>query len=234
MVLLIIIVLLLIVITVWVCIIKSKFSRFLMKYFGTSDLSKAIEISEIENSETPKSISSMEPLLVNRIKNDFPDLNINELKSMAERSIIDCLNAIESKELSKKFETEKVNSWVNSCINDIKDKNVHFDSIKFHRSAISRYEKKDGIVTMYINSSLEYYYGENGKRTKKIQDRFRLEFIYVIDSSKVVLGKKGLGLNCPNCGAIIKNLGHKTCDYCGSYVKDIVKRTWYLNNIERF
>ena len=234
MIILIVVIIFLFVITIWVCAIKNKISDFLMKYFGTSDLSKAIEISEIENSEIPKSISSMEPLLIDRIKNDFPDLNINELKSMAENAILDCFKAVECKKIDKKFDTDKVNSWVTSYINDVKDKNVHFDSIKFHRSAISRYEKKDGIVSMYINSSLEYYYGENGKRTKKIQDRFRLEFIYIIDSSKVILGKKGLGLNCPNCGAIIKSLGHKTCDYCGSYVKDIVKRTWYLNNIERF
>ncbi len=231
--LIIILVILIIIITI-IYGFKRRFSAFLFKYFGTTDFKSALEKSEIEASETPKSISSMEPLLLSRIKTDFPELNINEIKSMAENAIINCLEAIEKKELSKEYESNKVNSWINSNINDTKDKNAHFDSIKFHRSAISSYEHKDGIVSMYINTSVEYYYGDDETRTKKVQDRFKCEFVYIIDSSNSVLSKTGLGLNCPNCGAPIKNLGNKKCVYCGSFVKEFVKRTWYLNNIERF
>ena len=57
--------------------------------------------------------------------------------------------------------------------------------------------------------------------------------IYIIDENKIDYHAR-VGLNCPNCGAPIKNLGLKTCDYCGSGVIDIVKKTWFLNNFREF
>ncbi len=44
--------------------------------------------------------------------------------------------------------------------------------------------------------------------------------------------QSGIALNCPNCGAPIKDLGVKTCSYCGTGVIDLVKKTWILNDIQ--
>ena len=99
--------------------IKNKVNGFTLKYFGTSNLKDAIEKSELLDSETPKSLSSMESISLNQIKKDFPDLNINELKSMVEKSILECLNAIESKDLSNmNIKSDKVISWIKSRIKD--------------------------------------------------------------------------------------------------------------------
>ena len=40
--------------------LKGMLSAFLEKYFGTRDLKEAIEKSEIESENTPKSLASME------------------------------------------------------------------------------------------------------------------------------------------------------------------------------
>ena len=40
------------------------------------------------------------------------------------------------------------------------------------------------------------------------------------------------GRPCPNCGAPIKNLGAKSCEYCGSAVEVINSRVWSLEHIK--
>ena len=37
---------------------------------------------------------------------------------------------------------------------------------------------------------------------------------------------------CPDCGAPIKNLGAKFCEYCGSAVEVINSRVWSLEHIK--
>lgn len=205
--------------------------NFTQKYFGTTDLKCAIEQSEILSSETPKSISCMERLINPSLEKDFPDLNVNELKSMAKEAIIQCLSAIENKNLKDINYNGKIKSWIKSKIEDLKDKKVSFDSIKFHRTTISKYEKNKGIATIGLQTSLEYFMKIDNEIGKKTQDRFKLEFIYIIDENKVDKKIRTLGLNCPNCGAPIKSIGEKVCVYCGSGIKEIVKRVWSLNNI---
>ncbi len=232
---LVIIVVLLVIIVVFICYLRDMFGDFLQKYFGTRDLKDAITRSEIEAENTPKSLSSMETLSLSSIKKDFPDLNINELKSMAENTITNYLDAIEkksTKDLTKYNDTIK--GLVSSKIQDIGDKNVSYDSIKIHKTVINRYEKNKSIATIYMASSVEYYYKEGNDSRKKIQDRFLVEIVYVIDANLVEDDKKLLGLNCPNCGAPISTLGEKHCKYCNTGIKDIVKRTWVINNIKEY
>lgn len=212
--------------------IKKKVSDFTLKYFGTSNLKDAVEKSELLASETPKSLSSMESISLNQIKKDFPDLNINELKGMVEKSILECLDAIESKDSKNiNIKSDKVISWINSRIKDLRNKEIKYDKIRFHRTVINKYENENGIATIYFQSAVEYFYKENNNIGKKVQDRFKLEFIYIIDESKVEESKRVLGLNCPNCGAPITSLGEKVCKYCDTGIKELFKKTWTLNNI---
>ena len=88
----------------------------------------------------------------------------------------------------------------------------------------------DGYHGLVKNEFVKLSTGNNNIG-KKVQDRFKLEFIYIIDESKVEESKRVLGLNCPNCGAPIISLGEKVCNYCGTGIKDLVKKTWNLNNI---
>lgn len=215
--------------------LKNKIETFLMKYFNTKSLSEVIEKTELEAENSPKSISSMESLYKDRIKKDFPEVNLNELKGMVEKVILDSFSAIESGDISKfKYDSLKPVSFVDSKINDYKDKNVSFSNIRFHKTALSRYYNEDGIATMVFQTSFEYSLSLDGKRSKKVQDRYRVEFIYIIDSKKAKKKAKSLGLNCPNCGAPITDVGIKVCKYCGSGNVEVVKRVWVLNNIEKY
>ena len=81
-----------------------------------------------------------------------------------------------------------------------------------------------------IKKQCEY----NKKRCKKVQDRYKVDFVYIVDSNQVSDNEKALGLNCPNCGAPISDVGVKTCKYCGSGALEIVNRVWTFNNIENY
>lgn len=213
---------------------KKQIARFLRKFFGTSDIKKVIEISELQATETPKTLSGMESVALPLINKDFPDTNINELKRQVEAAIISYLGDLERKEYAEiEYESFNVKTYIKSKINDL-DKNdiVKYDSIKIHKTIINKYEKNDGIATIHFQTALEYHYSKNSEPIKKVQDRFLTEMIYVIDEEKIKEGSKVIGINCPNCGAPIKKIGNKKCEYCDTPVIDVVKRVWYLNSID--
>jgi hypothetical protein len=208
---------------------------FLQTYFHADNLKDAIENSKIEDENTHKSISSMESIYLDKIDKDFPDMNLNELKSKAEANIINVLDTIEAKNMDKlKNKNEKVVEFTQNKIDDLKDEKVTIDDIKIHKTLLSKYEVSGAIATIEISSSLEYFYKKGKDVGHKVQTRFKTEFIYIIDVSKLHNNVKGLGLNCPNCGAPVKSLGHKHCDYCNTGIVEIVNRVWIINNIKEY
>ncbi len=222
-------------IVVFIIFITKQLRQFLQTYFHANTLKEAIENSKIEDENTHKSISSMESIYLDKIDKDFPDMNLNELKSKAEANIINVLDTIEAKNMDKlKNKNEKVVEYTQNKIDDLKDEKVTIDDIKIHKTLLSKYEVSGAIATIEISSSLEYFYKKGKDVGHKVQTRFKTEFIYIIDVSKLHNNVKGLGLNCPNCGAPVKSLGHKHCDYCNTGIVEIVNRVWIINNIKEY
>lgn len=213
---------------------KRKLSSFLMENFNTNSLSDAIEKSNIEDEETPKSLSSMESIYLPKIKKDFPNLNINELKSEAESVILKSFNGIEKREKDIFKQNDKINTYINNRIDDAINTDTHYSSTTVHRTVINKYENNKGVATIYFQSSFAYNKKVGNDRMKKVQSRINTEFIYIVDESKIRKDEKTIGLNCPNCGAPLKGVGQRVCKYCGSGTEDIVKRTWAINNIAEF
>ncbi len=217
-------------------VVRKKLREISYEAFGTKNIIKGIKEQELETQSTPKSIMGMEKLDLPKLNKDFRELNINELKRDAEKKIFNCLDAIETKNTNK-LKEEILKVYVNSKLEDLKDKEVSYDSIKIHNTILNRYEKDDAIATIKIHTALEYIYKYDNKSPKKVQTRFEVEYIYVFDAEK--LGYKSIvGLNCPNCGGPIKSLSDDVCDYCGSGIistfKNITKKAWILNNIKEF
>ena len=168
-------------IVIFIIFITRKVREFLMTYFNTPSLKQAIENSKIEDENTHKSIASMESVYLDRIENDFPDLNMNELKSKAEANIINVLDTIESKNIDHlKNKNEKIVAYTQHKIDDLKDKKVDIDNINIHKTLLNKYDVNNGIATMTFASSLEYYYKKGSEVGHKIQTRFKTEFIYII------------------------------------------------------
>ena len=187
--------------------IMYRLRKIAKHYFNTTDLKKIIDLAKLEESENPKSVGSLDSLYLNNFEKDFPTFNLNELKRLNESFILDMYNAIEKKDLNKLAnKNEKIISFIKSKIND-NQTNLKFTNFKFHNTVLNKYEKNNGIATLYLASSFEYL--ENGQ---KVQKRMKSEYIYIIDE-KQVKNIKAIGLNCPNCGAPITTLNHKRCNY---------------------
>lgn len=214
-------------------IAKRKIRNFTIKYFGTTNINRIIEQEKIMDEELPKSLSNMDSIYLDKIKKDFPELNINELKSEAEKVILECFNSFEKKDIKYlKVKNKKIQEYVINKIDDIKENNLSYKNIKIHKTVISKYEKSSSISTIYFQTALQYDYKENNNNYRLKQDRITTEYIYVINEDKLAKNIKAIGLNCPNCGAPIKTLNNKVCTYCGSGVLDIVKKSFTINNIE--
>ncbi len=222
--------------------IRKKVRAFLLEYFGTSSLKEAIEKSKITDSETPKTVYSMENVYLDQIKKDFKGLNINELKSSAEMNIRNVLHAIETKDISLlKNKNDRIYAYATSKIEDLKDGVFVCDNISFHKTVLSKYEKHNEVATMEFQTSLEYYTKDNKNILRKKQTRFKTQFIHVIDQQLYGENKiKILGLNCHNCGAPIKDIDNNKCEYCKSSLVipqvgvEMVKRIWFLNNLKEY
>lgn len=228
-------ILILLLIAIWIyLIVRKKLREFSASAFGTSNIIEGIKNQQIALTNEPRSVFGMEKLILPNISKDFPNLNINEMKKMAEDSILMCLQSIEKKKVLKTDHvSEKIINWIQSRIDDLESRDsINYDSIKFHRTVLSQYTNKDGVYSLIFQTSIEYLYRKNNNDYKKIQNRFKTEFIYIFDDSKVSRYQSGIALNCPNCGAPIKDLGVKICNYCGTGVIDLVKKTWILNDIQ--
>lgn len=202
-----------------------KIKMYIRDTFNVSSLRELIKKTELEEETREKTLYGMESVYLPILKKDFEDLNINELKSIIEENIINCFKCLGEKSIDNfNSNSQNVIAWLNEKINSLNE-NDHYSNIKIHKTVLNKYEKNSTIATIIFQTSFEYKL--NGK---KKQDRMQSEFIYIIDADQVQ--GKAIGLNCPNCGAPIKNLGNKHCEFCDTKVVDIVKRVWILNSIK--
>ena len=127
----------------------------LKKFLGVSSISSLIKDTRMEYESMPKSLSSLDSLYLTRIKEDFPSLNINELKRECEKNILDYFHAIENGD-STGFQSDKIKSSVDQKIREYRGKSVSFRSIHFHKTVVSKYEKNGSVATITFGSSLQY------------------------------------------------------------------------------
>ena len=105
-------------------------------------------------------------------------------------------------------------------------KEQQFTDVLIHQTELRDYRKNSGTCYAILQSSVQYF-----KEAKKIQSRYNTTMAYVQDAQKAGY-EHGFSMNCPNCGAPITSLGNRTCEYCGSVVREVNVRVWRLDKIE--
>ena len=199
--------------------IKNKVERFSSLFLGTKNIFEGFKKQEIEYSETPKSLSGLDSVLLPKINKDFPNINISEIKSIAENAILTYYQSLsDQKLLTIPNITPKLENKIKEAVKSNKAK---YSRIKIHRIVLNSYDNKNGLCKITLQTGLEYY-----KDQTKIQERINTEFIYIYDE------KQGnISLNCPNCGAPIKGLGFKACPYCETGIVELFSKTWLLDDL---
>lgn len=199
-------------------------SKFHSLGFKGLNLLKIKEEIENSNNDKPKQVSGMTNLLLPQIMKDFKDFNINEIYLLTEKCIRTILNSIENKDISilEDHDFNLINKKLKLQLEDLINSDIiyRYDDIVFHKHALKSYYKKDGVATIELTSSLEYYFRKEKdgksmtKKTGKIQTRYITKFVYITDSDAYENDINVYGLNCPNCGAVISSLDMKRCKYC--------------------
>ncbi len=206
-----------------------------------SDLLKMKEELEEQEKLRHKEIGGMTNVYLPQILKDFKEFNLDEIYLLTEKSIRTIFKSIETKDMnllnSKDFNL--INKKMKLQLEDLIDSDIlyKYDDINFHKHAIRSYENKGGVAKLEISSSLEYYYSKSkhGKELYsnkyKEQTSYVTTFVYIVDETAYAKDIDIYGLNCPNCGAVIRALNEKECSYChtGLDIKPIeLLKCWKL------
>lgn len=197
-----------------------------------------------EINQTPKSLSSMDKIYGPMIARDFPEINIDQFKDMAVNSLLNVFNSIEEQEiLNGHSMSDSLRSKTENVINDHISRNIkeHFDDVKINNTVISNYYKSNGKASIVFQTSLAYRHFTkdtqgtliSGDDSIKIQTRYEIMMNYIQDLDLIEdkYTKEGsFGLNCSNCGAPIKSLGTKVCEYCGTGIVAVNVKSWSIDN----
>ncbi len=220
-----------------------KVRRLSESLLGTPDVTEGINRIRENVSTTPKSVSGMTRLMEPQIKRDFPEFVWEQFKRMSERVLVSALCAITTEDIYKldREASDEVRQQVLVRIdsNEAAGFTEHFDEIGVHQTEISNYVKRDGRCVISIQSAVEYFYYKtasgkliSGDKEYKKQTRYNMELVYIQDID--MLDNAGIGsavgTTCPNCGAPVRSLGAKKCEYCGSYVEPVNIKVWKLQS----
>ena len=225
-------------------VIKSKISKFSRQAFGTDDLMEGYREQQRKLSETPRSVQSMTGIYLPEIHKDFPDFDYDEFKTKAKAVLMGYFNAVSTgttETLPKKDMTLSLINHIleiNEALAANGQKQFFIEPV-IHACEIGRYLKDGATVTIRFNIAVGLYsYVEdengkviNGEKDEKLQTLYEVDLVYLQDADKMGVYGEGLGLNCPNCGAPIKNLGQKFCLYCGTGVVEVNTRVWKFNAV---
>ena len=151
--------------------LKNAFRKLGFNVNSISDMTDEMARIKREDSTRARSISGMTDLLLPQIRRDFPEFNVNELYAMTESSLRKIFNSIEEKNKDYVNDMPLIRNSVSNIIDDYENAaiTVQYDDVEFHKFAISKYERKDGVATVTVTASVGYYYkkSKNGKKTGK-------------------------------------------------------------------
>lgn len=215
--------------------------KLMLNKAGIKNIFADIKKSTDEIKGNPKSISGMTKLLEPVILNDFKSFNKEELFNRSEKNLRVIFDALENYSMDGFSDMPMIYDIVKEQIEDMQSENVKvkYDDIIFNNFAIKDYKKEaaEAIVDIAISVRYNYKKYQNGKLVsdkENYQTRYLVKFIYIINEELFTKSKKVYGISCPNCGAAIKTLGNKNCEFCGAVIKDINLKAWYMSSYKEY
>lgn len=211
--------------------------------FGTSSFKKGIDEQKRKVNSYPRSLQAMTRLELPRIMKDFPEFDYADYKEKTHALLRSFFNALEKKqpEMLTGECSPALKGSVTGIIEELEssDYSQVFNEVVIHKTEISKYVK-DGVTATitFVTAVGHYSYildsdGKlvHGEKDMSIQTVYETDLVYVQDVDKINTQGSALGVNCPNCGAPIKNLGQKFCEYCGTGITEVNIRSWKFDAI---
>ena len=226
-----------------VALIIYLFIKRMMNKAGISleSIKNMKEELEEEEAGREKQISGMTNVFLPQILKDFKEFNLDEIYLLTESSLRSIFNAIEKKDrnILNTKDFNLINKKMKLQLEDLIDSDIiyKYDDINFHRHAIKSYVNSGGVAKLEISSSLEYYYSKSKNGAILHHNKYKEQvccvttFVYIADETAYTKDIDVYGLNCPNCGAVVRALHKKECNYCHTalniQVVDLIK-CWKL------
>lgn len=218
--------------------ITQKLRSASRQLFGTDDFIEGFNRNADVLAETPKSVSSMTRLMEPQIMRDFPEFSWEEFKHKAENMLTSALLAISANDPERLVDaSEDIRKQVGNIIEENRLNGIGetYSQIQIHQTEIANYTKRDGKCVITIQSAVGYlhYKMQDGKvlagdQNRKTQTKYNMELVY-IQNAEIADIDNAVGTTCPQCGAPIKTLGSKFCEYCGAGVTPLNIKVWSLH-----
>ena len=185
-----------------------------------SVLSGIIKKADFEAETTPKSLSSAEPLLLDRIKRDFPEYNPELIR---QRVMKDTRMFYESAQAGKCLYSDGISDQLKERLPSFLPPDVAGD-IRVHKVALAAYDdaSEDRVLTFQAAAAFRDGAGVTRQR------RLILKYLAAWSTDTMTGVKRS---NCPNCGAPVPVVGSKVCRYCGSALKVWAGTGWLLTDL---
>ena len=185
-----------------------------------SVLSGVIKKADLEAQTTPKSLSSAEPLLMDRIKRDFPEYNPELIR---QRVMKDARTFYMSAQAGTCLYADGISDQLRERLSSFLPPDVA-GGIQVHKVALAAYDdaSQDRVLTFQAATAFRDRAGATRQR------RLILKYLAAWSTDTVTGVKKA---NCPNCGAPIPAVGSKVCQYCGSALKVWAGTQWLLTDL---
>ncbi len=223
--------------------VKGKVEEASRALFGTKSIVEGFQKVQDEYVEMPRSVAGMTRLYLPNIMKDFPDFHFDEMRERAEHLLTAYLLSIhEGRSRLPDYANSDLKHQLELHLQGLANKNQkeYFKSIMIHECQLSNYTREKGKCRITFQASIQYYhYIEDdlqqvvsGNLMVYEQSRYDIDLIY-IQNRELAEGARedSLGLNCPNCGAPITNLGYKFCEYCGSGIVAFNINTWSFSDV---
>jgi hypothetical protein len=224
--------------------IRNKIRNFSKTVFGTESIAEGLRNQQTEAANTPKSVASMTKIYLPHIQRDFPEFSYQQFKAKVENMLKSAFIAITNENPDRLVNaSDELKKSVKLIIDSNKEqgKKEVYDDIKIYQTEITRYSKIAGTCVITLQSAVGHlhYITKDGKvvsgsKEFREQCKYNTDIIYIQDVNKLTSDKmSSIGTNCPNCGAPIKNLGGKFCEYCGTGVRVININVWTINKYQK-
>lgn len=207
--------------------------------WGTQSFAEGIRKQQQELSGTPKSVAGMTAVYEPLILKDFPEFNWKEYQTKAEQALVSAFCAITENDMTFLAEASyDLRKQVQARLeaNRLEDIREVYRQIQIHKTVIADYEKKSGMCIVTLQSAVGHiHYRERngellqGRRDLKEQTKYNIQLMYVQDSA-IANQDHAVGVNCPNCGAPITNLGNRKCEYCKTPVIPVNMQAWSIHS----
>ncbi len=185
-----------------------------------STVTSILKKADLEAETTPKSLSSAEPLLMDRIRRDFPEYNPELIR---QRVVKDARTFYESAKAGRCLYGDGVSDQLRERLCSFLPPDVA-GGVQVHKVALAAYDDRseDRVLTFQAAAAFQDSAGVTRQR--------RLILTYLAAwSTDTVTGVKRS--NCPNCGAPVPAVGSKVCQYCGTALKVWAGTGWLLTDL---